>query len=164
MKGKDKGELIIPIILVALSIFLYINTYAFKFTTYEKASPKMWPRGILILLILISLVLIGKLLFEKSERVAEKEKQSPKTKWGMMLAGIFILFFYILLMQYLGYILSTFLFTVCAMFMLGNRNKLHLIAVPIMTTAFIFFIFNYAMYISLPKGIGIFRTFSLMFQ
>lgn len=164
MKGKNKGELIIPIILVALSIFLYINTYTFKFTTYHRANPQMWPRGILILLVLTSLLLIGKFLFGKSGEGAKKEKEKSKIVWSMMLKGILILLLYISLMKYIGYIASTLLFTAGAMFLLGNRKIVQLVIVPILTAAFIFLVFTYAMYIPLPKGVWIFRTFSLMFQ
>jgi hypothetical protein len=164
MKEKDKGEFVIPIILIALSIFLFINTSTFQFTTYEKASPRMWPRGILVLLLLTSLTLVGKLLFEKSKGGAEKEKPEPKIKKGMMVKGILVLFLYIFLMQYLGYILATLFFTVAAMLMLGNRSKFQLFVVPILTTAFIFVVFTHTMYIPLPKGVWVFRAFSLMFQ
>jgi hypothetical protein len=164
MEGKDRGEFVIPIILIALSIFLYINTYTFKFTTYQKANPQMWPRGILVLIVLTSLLLIGKLLFAKSKEAAKKEKEKPKIVWSKMLKGILILLLYIALMKYLGYLASTLLFTAAAMFLLGNRNRVQLVVVPILTAAFIFLIFTYAMYIPLPKGVWIFRTFSLMFQ
>ena len=164
MKGKDKGEFVIPIILIVLSIILYANTYTFKFTTYHKANPQMWPRGILILLILTSLILIGKFLFLKLGKGPTEDKEKPKTSWGMMLRGILILFLYIFLLQYLGYIISTLTFTLCAMLMLGNRKKFQLFVVPLVITAFVFIVFHYAMYIPLPKGVGIFRAFSLMFQ
>lgn len=164
MKGKDKGEFIIPIILIVLSIILYANTYTFKFTTYHQASPKMWPRGILVLLVLASLILMGKLLFLKLEGGAAEREEKPKIKWTTMLGGVLILFLYIFFMKYLGYILCTLAFTICAMLMLGNRSRLQLFVVPIIITAFVFFVFTYAMYIPLPKGVGIFRALSLMFQ
>ncbi len=164
MKRKDKGEFIIPVILIVLSVILYANTSTFKFTTYHQASPQMWPRGILVLLILVSLVLMGKLLFQKSEEGVGKGEERPKTKWTMMLGGILILFLYIFFMKYLGYIVSTLVFALCAMLLLGNRNKVQLFVVPIVLTIFVFFVFTYAMYIPLPKGAGIFRAFSLMFQ
>ena len=160
MKGKDKGEFVIPIILIAFSVFLYSNTYTFKFETYPKAGPQIWPRSLLILLILTSLILIFKLSFA----IVEEEKQKPKTVWGMMLKGIFILFLYIFSMEYLGYILSTLSFTLLAMLMLGNMKKFQLVIVPLVSTSLIFLLFNYGMFIPLPKGVGIFRTFSLFFQ
>jgi putative tricarboxylic transport membrane protein len=160
MKGKDKGEFVIPIILIALSIFLYANTYTFKFETYPKASPQIWPRSILVLLILTSLILIFKLSFE----MVKEQQQKPKIMWGMMLQGISILFLYIFSMEYLGYILSTLGFTFLAMLMLGNKRKLQLVVVPLMSTLLIFLLFTYGMFIPLPKGVWIFRTFSLLFQ
>lgn len=160
MKGKDKGEFVIPIILIAFAVFLYANTYTFKFETYPKAGPQIWPRSLLVLLILTSLILIFKLSFE----IVEGEKQRPKTMWGMMLKGISILFLYIFSMEYLGYILSTLSFTFLAMLMLGNKKKFQLVIVPLMSTFLIFFLFNYGMFIPLPKGVWIFRTFSLLFQ
>jgi len=164
MNEKDKGEFIIPMIVIALSILLYANTYTFKFTTYQKANPQMWPRGILVLLILTSLILIGKMLFSKTGGHTNEEKRKPKIRWHSLLGGVLVLLLYIFLMKYLGYIIATLLFTCCAMLLLGNRNKSQLFVGPILVTAFIFFVFTYAMYVPLPKGIWIFRAFSLMFQ
>jgi len=164
MNEKDKGEFIIPMIVIALSILLYANTYTFKFTTYQKANPQMWPRGILVLLILTSLILIGKMLFSKPGGYTNEEKRKPKIRWHSLLGGVLVLLLYIFLMKYLGYIISTLLFTCCAMLLLGNRNKSQLFVGPVLVTAFIFLVFTYAMYVPLPKGIWIFRAFSLMFQ
>jgi len=55
-------------------------------------------------------------------------------------------------------------FTFAAMLMLGNRNKVHLIVTPALTTALVFIIFTHAMYIPLPKGVSIFRTLSQLFH
>lgn len=159
MKIKDKGELIVPMIVIGLSVFLYIDTYSFQFMTYQKAGPQMWPRGILILLILISLMLIGKLLAAGNEN-----REKPKTNIKSITSVMLLLFFYIFLMQYLGYIISTLLFTFFAMLFFGNRNIFQLVCVPVMIVAFIFLAFNYAMFIPLPKGVGIFRNFTLIFQ
>jgi len=82
----------------------------------------------------------------------------------MMVKGVLILFLYISLMQYAGYILSTLCFTLFAMLMLGNRNKAQLVAVPLAVTGFIFLILTYGMFVPLPKGVGIFRAVSLLFQ
>ena len=164
MKRIDRGEFVIPVLLIALSVFLYINTYTFKFTTYEKASPQMWPRGILFLLVLISLLLIGKLLLAKSGGEVEAKKEQPGTRWKPFLAGVVGLFLYIFTMFYLGYILSTFLFAFVAMVMLGNRSKVQLVLVPVLITGSVFAIFTHAMFVPLPKGVWLFRDFSLLFH
>lgn len=162
MRRIDKGELVIPIGLIALSIFLYINTYAFKFETYQKASPQMWPRGILVLLVVISILLIGKLQFARSGGEAGREQSA--TRWKPFVTGVVGLFLYIFTMFYLGYILSTLLFTFVAMVMLGNRRKAQLVLVPVLITGFVFAIFTHAMFVPLPKGVWLFRDFSLFFQ
>jgi membrane-associated HD superfamily phosphohydrolase len=164
MKRIDKGEFVIPLILIALSVFLYVNTYTFKFTTYQKASPQMWPRGILLLLLLISLLLIGKLLLAKPWEGTEAKKEQPGTRWKPLLAGVVGLFLYIFTMFYVGYILSTFLFTFVAMVMLGNRSKVQLVLVPVLITGSVFAIFTHAMFVPLPKGVWLFRDFSLLFH
>ncbi len=165
MKKIDKGELVIPIVFVILSIFLFVKTYGFEFTTHQQAPPTLWPRGIIVLLVLVCGMLIGKLILEgRKEGTGPAEKSVPQTEWRMVLRGILVLFLYMFLMSYIGYILSTLAFTLVAMLLLGNRNKVHLILTPLLTTGLVFIIFTHAMYIPLPKGTSIFRTFSQIFH
>ena len=165
MKRIDKGEIVIPIIFIVLSLFLFVQTYGFKFTTHLQAPPTLWPRGILLLLVLVCVLLIGKLILEgRNEKATEVEKPRPGTRWGMISKGVLVLFLYMLLMSYVGYILSTLAFTFVSMLMLGNRNKAHLIVTPVLTTALVFIIFTHAMYIPLPKGVSIFRGLSQFFH
>jgi len=165
MKKIDKGELVIPIVFIVVSISLFVNTYGFEFTTHHQAPPTMWPRGIIVLLIQVCGLLIGKLILEARKKEAGPTKESePKTEWGMILKGILVLFLYMFLISYIGYIMSTLAFTLAAMLMLGNRNKVHLILTPLLTTGLVFIIFTHAMYIPLPKGISVFRTFSQIFH
>ena len=165
MKNIDKGEMVIPIALIVLSIFLFVKTYGFEFTTHHQAPPTLWPRGILILLVLACGLLIGKFILEERKKGTDRTgKTESETQWGMVFKGILVLFLYMFLMGYVGYILSTLAFTLAAMLMLGNRNKVHLVLTPLLTTVLVFIIFTHAMYIPLPKGISVFRTFSQIFH
>jgi putative tricarboxylic transport membrane protein len=165
MKNIDKGEIVIPIVLIVLSIFLFVKTYGFEFTTHHQAPPTLWPRSIIVLLVLTCGLLIGKFILEGRKKGAERtEKSESETKWGMVLKGVLVLFLYMFLMSYIGYIISTLAFTLAAMLMLGNRNKVHLFLTPLLTTGLVFIIFTHAMYIPLPKGISVFRTVSQFFH
>jgi len=165
VKNIDKGEFVIPIVFIVLSIFLFVNTYRFEFTTHLQAPPTLWPRSIIILLVLACGLLIGKLVSEAGKKgTGPTENSGPKIQWGMILKGILVLFLYMSLMGYVGFIISTLAFTLAAMLMLGNRNRVHLILTPLLTTALVFTIFTHAMFIPLPKGISIFRTFSQFFH
>jgi putative tricarboxylic transport membrane protein len=165
MKNIDRGEMAIPIVLIVLSISLFVKTYGFEFTTHHQAPPTLWPRAIIVLLVLVCGMLIGKLILEGRKKGAGRtEKSESETQWGMVLKGILVLFLYMFLMSYVGYILSTMAFTLAAMLMLGNRSKVHLILTPLLTTGLVFIIFTHAMYIPLPKGISVFRTFSQFFH
>lgn len=158
-KNKDKGEIIIPIIMIILSIYLYTQTYSFKYTDYQQANPQMWPRGVLVLLILISTILIGKVLLKGIDW-----KPKPSINYKKSISIIIFLFLYIFLMQFCGYLISTLIFIFCALILFGNRNILQLIIVPLLIVTLIFLIFNYLLYIPLPKGIGFFRSITLFFQ
>jgi len=165
MKNIDKGEIVIPIVFIVLSISLFVKTYGFEFTTHHQAPPTLWPRSIIVLLVLACGLLIGKFILEDRKKGAGlTEKTESETRWGMVLKGILVLFLYMFLMSYIGYIISTLAFTLAAMLMLGNRNKVHLILTPLLTTALVFIIFTHAMYVPLPKGISVFRTFSQFFH
>jgi putative tricarboxylic transport membrane protein len=158
LKVKNKGELFIPIIIIIISIYLYIETFSFKFASYQEVGPQIWPRGILILLILFSSIKIVEILI-----FGEAGQEKSKLKLKNILSMIITLFLYIFSMQYIGYITSTLIFTFSAMLLFGNRSILQLIIIPILIVSFTYLILTHLMYVPLPKGIGIFRDISLFF-
>ena len=79
----------------------------------------------------------------------------PKVIISVVIVGL-----YCYLSQYLGFALSTMVFTAGYMWFLGMRKVKLLISFPIVSTLVILLVFWRVLYIAVPKGEGIFLHFS----
>ena len=60
---------------------------------------------------------------------------------------------YILLIEWLGYVVSTVLFGVYSLIYLKNRNKILIVTLPLAATLILYFLFSEFLFVSLPAGI-----------
>lgn len=73
------------------------------------------------------------------------------------------LFLYIVVMPWIGFVLSTFLFVFAFAVSLGERRKLVLAVSPFLVTAMVVSVFAKFITIPFPKGVGVFAAFSRLF-
>lgn len=73
------------------------------------------------------------------------------------------LFLYIVVMPWIGFVLSTFLFVFAFAVSLGERRKLVLAVSPFLVTAMVVAVFAKFITIPFPKGVGVFTAFSRLF-
>ena len=59
---------------------------------------------------------------------------------------------YILLMDKLGYIISTIVFAVYSLVFMNNKNKLVIVLMPVIFAFLMYFIFLKFLYVTLPTG------------
>lgn len=161
-----RGELIFNAILFCLSLFLYYVTGTFKkFASYAKSGPEFWPRGILLLMILLTGVLLIKnitsLLRPQSAPVAEKSSQE-RGRYRFVLV-VALSFAYAFSMGIFGFILSTFVFQLIFLYLLKIKRLLSIVLVSLLNTAILYALFILVLNMLLPTGVGVFRTISLFF-
>lgn len=70
---------------------------------------------------------------------------------------------YFILLQILGFTLLTPFFLIAFMYLLGERKKIWMISISFGITFLIIYVFTKAMYVPLPRGIGIFLDLSHLF-
>lgn len=99
----------------------------------------------------LSVILIIKSVLRKGEATPLMDGWKG-LKWGNAVLAIGILFFYALILDELGFILSTFLL-MTVLFGLGRSRYWVVIASAVMTTILSFVIFGYFLGVRLPKGI-----------
>lgn len=162
-----KGELIFSLFILAASVFLYWVTGSFAKTTVLQGAhmgPSFWPRVILGALIFLSCVVAGGTI-----RRIGKEKT-----WGepiltldrgkiRFFAALALCVAYLYLLPLAGFIAVTPLFMIAFMLLLGEKSKGWIIGVSVVMTAVVVILFTKAMYVPLPRGVGFFRDFSLLF-
>lgn len=140
MKNSDTGS---GLFLVVLSIagIVYTATHGFKSTI--GLSPGFFPTFVFAVIGICGLALVI-----KSLRL--KERSWPKFKWGKLGAIIGMLLVYIVLMELIGFIISTALFLVASMLFYGERRLKVLIPVTVCVTAVVFLLWTFVFNIPLP--------------
>ncbi|MBA7622675.1 hypothetical protein ES703_30054 [subsurface metagenome] len=121
-------------------------------------SPRLFPYIIVVFAIIMSLCLLIKSFISISSVVGEEEGGADiKVKGLLRAAGVIaILAIYILLFNFLGYILTTLLTLVALMWYFGiSFRKEWKVAVPVfvLTPAIIYYVFKMLLYVALPPGI-----------
>jgi hypothetical protein len=81
---------------------------------------------------------------------------------NLLIFGGFITFFYIIVVDYVGFLITTPVFMGIYLYVTGYRHKVMMIVAPILTIAVFLLLFVVATYIPLPRGIGIFKDISVL--
>lgn len=143
---KNKS-VIFSFIVIAFSIWSYFESFNFS----DRAA--RWPRTIILFTILFCLLLIiGEAIkFLKGIKAEEGDSFSHLSWFVPSLIITTIGFIYII--PRLGFFISTFLFMVTGMYILGIRDSKKFILAPIIIVIFIYIVFKMILNLPLPQGI-----------
>ena len=162
-----KGELIFSLLIFVGSLLLYWVTGSFATASVLQGGqmgPAFWPRFILGSIILLSGIvsvgMIHKIVKEKAWGESLLTMDRGKVRF---FAAIGLCVAYLALLPVLGFIAVTPLFMIAFMLLLGEKSKGYIIGVSIAMTGIIVVLFTKAMYVPLPRGVWLFREFSLLF-
>ena len=165
-----KADIVFGIIFAVLSIIFYIGTLSFpKFSI--GINPKVYPLIIIISTFALSVTLmvqgILKLKKEKLPRATTKtstEKSSsersstevtlPRGKTALKLIVLAIVMLaYAIGFEPLGYIIATPLLMAFTMYLFGERKPLRIIAVSVLVSVTLYWIFRTVFRVPLPRSI-----------
>ena len=162
-----KGELIFSLLIFVASLFLYWVTGSFQGRTVlqnAQMGPAFWPRFILVSIILLSgIVSVGLIRRIAKEKAWGESLMTMDRGKVRFFAAICLSVAYLILLPVLGFIAITPVFMIAFMLLLGEKSKGWIIGVSIAMTAVIVVLFTKAMYVPLPRGMWLFREFSLLF-
>jgi putative tricarboxylic transport membrane protein len=160
-----KGELVFSVLIVLASAVLFWVAQSFEGSrVYARLGPEFWPT-----IVLAALMVLGVIV-----SVAKARKITREKAWGEKLltvdrdklrffSAVGLIVAYLILIKILGFILTTPPFMVLFMILLGEKSKGWMSSVSIGMTAIIVILFTKAMYVPLPRGVWLFRDFSLLF-
>jgi len=165
-----RDEIVVNIVMIAFFLFMLIQAMELRFVRrFAEMGSGFWPILTLFFAALLSVVLLisnlRKYILEKKSH-AEKRVISPEVKIALrdrrrkVALSVVCLLGYIVVMPYIGFILSTFLYVLAFILALGERRKLVLTLSPILVTVIAVIVFAKFIAMPLPKGIDIFATFS----
>lgn len=110
--------------------------------------PGFLPFGLALCLIALSLALI----FKNWKGNTSSTPFWPQRAWLRPLLGVTIFVFYALVIQWLGFLLSTLLFLIIWMRLIERVRWRTLIGISIGTTAGLYFIFIFFLEVPVPMG------------
>ena len=162
-----KGELLFSIVICLVALFLFWVTGSFQGRTVLQTAqmgPAFWPRFILGCLIILSgIVSVGTIRKIAKEKAWGESLMTMDRGRVRFFAAIGLIVAYLFLLKITGFIITTPLFMIAFMLLLGEKSKGWILGVSVVMTGIIVVLFTKAMYVPLPRGVWLFREFSLLF-
>ena len=138
------GNILVPSCLVALSLVFLLLTFDFPI---DEAGPAVIPRLYIAVILVLSGIIFLQIFQGKEKAVPKLERKG----YLAFLMAIFIIYF--LAMPYVGYFLSTFLFIVLMLHVLGYQKKVRIWFIAGGWILFSYLLFYKLLYIQLPLGV-----------
>ena len=164
-------------VLLCAGVYLFTLTLQFDFPRAPgRLGPDVWPQAILVLLMIACAVAIGRVLLVESrakpeDQTAERgiafpgdagddDPQVP-SRYGLVAGGLLLFLAYPVALEYLGFLVATFL--LMALFMLVGQWRYipGVVTVSAAGTLALFYIFRGIVYVSLPLGRGPFHDLTV---
>jgi putative tricarboxylic transport membrane protein len=182
--GRAEQELLTAIVLLAGSLYLRLNMG--DFITGRRGAgyvdPDFWPGWLLNVIIVSSAVYALQAWRRRSssadpsgvasvaERVSPHEEEieglhevAVSGSLVRLLLGFAILWAYVYSMTRIGFVPSTFVFSLVFLRFVGERRPLVLAVIPVTIVVAILGVFTRLLVVPLPRGSGIFLEFSTFF-
>jgi len=156
------GEIVFPsLLLVGSAYLLFVAETMHRVSQYDLLGPGFWPQVSLGGVLLASLALVARGIWRYRVKGCDSQPFA-QTRGGTLVLAVVLSLAYSVGMHFLGFLLSTFMFQVGFLLIQGVR-RYTVVIVPLGLTALLYGLFIRLMYLPLPRGVGIFRTISLMF-
>lgn len=145
-EGSKIGDRVIAAVAVVLALILLYLAFGFP----EPGQPEDPGTAALPQLIGFGLLILGIMLFFNAEKnIFLPEKDARVRTALIVVAGIS----YALALTPLGFLLSTLIFMVAGLLIMGIRSALRLILVPLAVSIGVYYLFTGALGVYLPSGI-----------
>jgi putative tricarboxylic transport membrane protein len=166
-----KGEIVTSAFCVAFFLFMLIQGFELLETRRSgEVGSGFWPVMSLAACTALSFVWLVTAVIEsgkaKATPVATPTAEEVAATWNRRKKvglSILCLLLYIVVMPWIGFVLSTFLFVFIFAVSLGERRKMVLAVSPFLITGIVIVVFARFITIPFPRGVGLFAAFSRLF-
>jgi putative tricarboxylic transport membrane protein len=172
-KKMKRDELVFILLLVLFFVFMLLNSFGLhQIRRFGEIGSGFWPILVLSMAFLLSMGLLGKSYhqFRKGKGKIPEEGKNPGevgadrgSRRKKLAFTILFLLIYLVIMPWVGFILSTLIYVFAFVFALEERRKLVLAISPVLVTAIMVAVFVKFLAIPLPKGVGVFADLSRLF-
>jgi hypothetical protein len=155
------AELIIAVVILFSSAFLYFETTKFPTTRITAIGPEYWPQIILIGMVVLAALLIVKIFRQRQELEQADQAILPnRHNFWITIAAVLL---YTRILPILGFPVASLLFIAVMLWVLKVRQWKWLSFYSLGFTLGLIMLFPKLMSVPLPRGTGIFRAISLFF-
>ena len=168
-----KDELVANGAVIAFFAFMLVQAVELKFVRrIGDMGSGFWPILVLSFATFLSILVLifntRTYLQEKKARTGEpiepaKSAQEIKERRMKLVLSVVCLLIYILIMPYIGFVLSTFFYVLAFILALGERRKWVLVISPFLVTAMAVAVIGKFITMPLPRGVDAFAAFSRFF-
>lgn len=151
------------IILLMIAVGMFVMTYSFEALTVSKVGPDFMPKIIALLIAVTSIFMIvsafSKMKREsvKDTQIVDKEMDSTEEKsYKAVIISVLLMVGYLVLMPYVGFLVMTAIYLFLQMLLLSDKSDKKIVlflAISIVSSVVIYFIFRSIFYVMLPSGI-----------
>lgn len=117
------GELIVGIFFLILSLIIFFQAGSLPVSSYEPLGPAGFPKIIVSAMGILSIFLIVKKLKTIDLNQAGLDFKKILKEYKLIFVTLFNFFIYILIMRYIGFRISTFIFVFTTQLLLGPRKE-----------------------------------------
>lgn len=166
---RINSDLIASIVIVFLCIILYSELTASKeLLIYGGLGGLFWPKvlilGVLILNFILFLNSIRSYKYKKNAFIYDKDvKDYDKESNIRIIASILLFLLYPIIIDIMGFIISSIAFLCAHMYIFGIRKKLKLFFISFLIISVLVILFIIILEIPFPRGYGLFRSFNSFF-
>lgn len=163
-----KKDFIFYSIVILFAVFFLSMTPQIKITNASFAvGPRSWPYILLTLMFVLGAYgIIKTFIKSKKSNVTEtRESEEPGRRvfnLSIPMLSLVTVIIYVVLLNFIGFVISTILFLYGISFLLGAKKQVGTIIFSVITTVVFIVLFSVILQIPLPRGTGIFRELSLL--
>jgi len=163
--SKDIQDLIVGIVLFFLSLLFMLTMHNFVYGGFEtKIGSLFFPKFVIFIILILSTILVSIAFLKarkknfamtsksKEQKLYEEMSISEESPLNILLYTM-LLFSYILLLYFFGFLLSTPLIIFFVMLILRGHNFKIIFSVSILVSFVIYYLCYYLMRIMLPAGV-----------
>lgn len=146
-------ETLLGATLLVLAILVFVGVVNFKNTAenYRALPPSFFPNILVGVMVVLSLALLVRGWRNAPSPIF---KQSVKRSNVLRVVGLMaLLVVFIVLLQYVGFAISSFLFVLSLQLVLGERRPVRLFALAISVTLVMYVVFVLLLRVPLPRGL-----------
>ena len=159
------------VILFCVALFLFSLTLQFDFPHAPgRLGPDFWPQAILVLLMLTCAIGVARNFLVRPPdeaaqpaawSVGEEGEVEVPSRYMLVILGFALFLIYPVALEYLGFLVATFLLMALFMWIGQWRSPLGVLATSAIGTLVLFYTFRGIVYVSLPLGTGPFQEWTV---